>query len=97
MGGSGLRELKRALDRLSTEADLGDLSPEERELAEMTLRNFRSRDAEILAEVTPFLWEHYRREADAFSAEERSSYGIPELDPSTMKLQTALRPSAVGR
>jgi hypothetical protein len=81
-----LIQLKALLDGLSRDADLDDLDASERGLGEIALRNFQSLGAGALAEVTPYLWQYYRSEAEGFTAEERAAYGIPDLDDSTANI-----------
>jgi hypothetical protein len=78
-----LVELKRSLDALADGAECLDGGVGERAVVDAAVRTFKEQGAEILAEVTPYLWQYYRSFAGAFSSEDRATYGIPELDAST--------------
>ncbi|HVV36962.1 MAG TPA: hypothetical protein VHC63_10205 [Acidimicrobiales bacterium] len=57
---AGLRELKASLDSLVVQPELfdGEFSTEQREAIDDAIQNFLTAGTEILAAVTPYLWQY---------------------------------------
>lgn len=77
------RALKLRLDAVLDEAEPdGDSTPDDQALFDDARRRFRDAGPEVLDRVTDDLWSYYRSTAEEFTEQQRSDYGIPELDPS---------------
>lgn len=79
MASHRVQELKQKLDVLLRDADLDDLAPDERLLAEEAARNFTSGGTALLDAATEFMWAYYKDFVGEFTPAERSEYGLPEL------------------